>query len=84
MFFKKGPKMSFKNVMMVTKILHVYISVKTKLISDVISNDPTHKNGMFFKKWSKKVFQKCNDGYKNIACLYLSNGARKAYSYNYT
>ena len=38
----------------------------------------------FKKKWSKNVFQKCNDGYKNVACLYLSNGARYEYSYNYT
>ena len=28
------------------------------------------------KIWEKNVFQKCNHGYKNVACLYLSNGAR--------
>ena len=58
---KNGLKKSFKNVTMVTKMLHVYISV-------TVRDRP--------KKWAKNVFQKWNHGYKNVACLYLSNGAR--------
>ena len=47
------------------------------MILDVICNNPNHKNDTFVqKKWAKNVFQKCNHGYKNVACLYLSNGAR--------
>ena len=37
-----------------------------------------------YKEIRENVFQKCNHGYKNVACLYLSNGARWAYSYNYS
>ena len=44
------------------------------MILYVISNDPNHKNDMFLQK--KNVFQKYNHGYKNVACLYLSKGAR--------
>ena len=33
-------------------------------------------NIMRTKNWEKNIFQKCNHGYKNVACLYLSNGAR--------
>ena len=52
-------------------------SSETKMILDEISNDPNHKNDRFLqKKWAKNVFQKYNHGYKNVACLYLSNGAR--------
>ena len=51
--------------------------VKTKLILDVISNDPNHKNHMVLvQKLPKNVLEKCNHGYKNIDMLYLSNGAR--------
>ena len=53
------------------------LQVKTKMIFDVISDDLNHKNNTFLqKKWAKNVFQKYNHGYKNVACLYLSNGAR--------
>ena len=52
-------------------------SSKTNMILNVISNDPNHKMLRSCKKMGEKnVFQKCNHGYKNVACLYLSNGAR--------
>ena len=47
------------------------------MIHDVISNYTNHKNDSFLQRnGAKNVFQKCNHGYKNVACLYLSNGAR--------
>ena len=47
------------------------------MILEVISNDPSHKNDAFSRKiFAKNLFQICNHGYKNVACLYLSNGAR--------
>ena len=46
------------------------------MILDVISNEASHKNYIFLKNVHEKiVFQICNHGYKNAACLYLSNGA---------
>ena len=45
------------------------------MILDVISNEASHKNYIFLKNVHEKGFQICNHGYKNAACLYLSNGA---------
>ena len=50
-------------------------SSKTKLIPDVISNETNHKNDRFLKRNRRKTSLK-NVSYKNVACLYLSNGAR--------
>ena len=42
-----------------------------------MSNETNHKNDICsYKKWAKCVFHKCNHGYKNVAWLYVSNGAR--------
>ena len=50
--------------------------MKTKLITDVISNETNHTNDMFLQKWVKNIFRKCKEhGYKHFACLYVSNGA---------
>ena len=49
--------------------------MKTKLITDVISNETNHTNDMFLQKWVKNIFHKCKHGYKHFACLYVSNGA---------
>ena len=50
--------------------------MKTKLITDVISNETNHTNDMFLRKWVKNIFHKCKEhGYKHFACLYVSNGA---------
>ena len=46
------------------------------MIHDVISNDTNHKNDRFLQKNGRKRLSKCKHGYKNVACLYLSNGAR--------
>ena len=46
------------------------------MIHDVISNDANHKNDRFLQINGRKRLSKCNHGYKNVACLYLSNGAR--------
>ena len=45
------------------------------MILDVISNEEVIKIIYFSKMFTKNVFQICNHGYKNAACLYLSNGA---------
>ena len=49
--------------------------MKTKLITDVISNETNHTYDMFLQKWVKNIFHKCKHGYKHFACLYVSNGA---------
>ena len=49
--------------------------MKTKLITDVISNETNHTNDMFLQKWVKNIFHKYKHGYKHFACLYVSNGA---------
>ena len=49
--------------------------MKTKLITDVISNETNHTNDMFLQKWVKNIFHKCKHGYKHFACLYVSDGA---------
>ena len=47
------------------------------MIHDVISNDTNHKKDRFLQKNGLKSLSKCKHGYKNVACLYLSNGARQ-------
>ena len=46
------------------------------MIHDVFSNNKSHNNDTYMQKICENVFQKCNHGYKNVACLYLSNGTR--------
>ena len=51
-------------------------------MQDVISGQPNTKISTCAET-GKKVLKYGYDAYKNIDMLYLSNGARLAYGYNY-
>ena len=45
---------------------------------------PILKSAHFCAETGKNVLKYCYHAYKNIDMLYLSNGARLAYGYNYS